>query len=190
MVATQQKRLKFLKQAQLLFIVFLTTLPSPQWTTSASGSDMNRRTLGFPRMRHPLPVGDVSSGGRLRPTLAKPKLDKTKFGQVWTKPSLAKRTLAKPTFLAKVTRISVLMFWANFCVWPMLGLPGPLLPSTKTQDSPSPGHLLPKTARHRTPTPTPGPPFPRPPKISLFFSSPATIFTLSSYTRVLLVECW
>ena len=33
---------------------------------------------------------------------------------LWPKPSLA-----KPTFLAKLTRISVSMFWAIFCVWPM-----------------------------------------------------------------------
>ena len=78
-----------------------------------------------------------------------PSLAIPTFGQVGTKPSLAKRNLAKPTCLAKLIRISDLMFWANFCVWPLLGLPGPSssLPT-------NPGHLLSRTS----------PPQDRPPK--------------------------
>ena len=68
--------------------------------------------------------------GRLWPTLAKPSVAQTQFGQticgpnpVWPNP-----VWPIPTFWAKLTRIRVSMFWAIFCVWPMLGLPGPLSP--------------------------------------------------------------
>ena len=66
------------------------------------------------------------------PNLAKLSLSNTNFGQVWTKPSLAKRTLAKPTFLAKLTRFSVIIFGANFLCLANVGIARtlPTLPTT------------------------------------------------------------
>ena len=90
------------------------------------------------------------------PNLAKLSLSNTNFGQVWTKPSLAKRTLAKPTFLAKLTRFSVIIFGANFLCLANVGIARtlptlPTTPSSPPQDTSSPG------------PPSPRPPFPRPP---------------------------
>ena len=70
----------------------------------------------------------------------------TKFNQHQVWPRLAKTKFVQTNFcqtnifLAKLTGISSLTFWANFCVWPMLGLPGPLssLLSTTTHNPPSP----------------------------------------------------
>ena len=129
-----------------------------------------------------------------KPTVAKTKFGHTNFRQ---EPSLAKRTLAKPTFLANLTRISVLMFGpisvSGKC-WdcPDSVLPPrllPLLPSPSPSRAPPPQDRPPQEALPRAPfpqDPTPRPPFPlaaltrTAQNFALFFPSPTTIFIRSS----------
>ena len=99
----------------------------------------------LPSLNHSSPNTTLSSTLRtgyfqLWPFVANTKFGQTKFGQY--------QVLAKPTFLIKLTRICVLMFWSKFCVWPVLGFARtpptlPSLPPTNPSFShPPPTRLL------------------------------------------------
>ena len=131
------------------------------------------------------------------PNLAKLSLSNTNFGQVWTKPSLAKRTLAKPTFLAKLTRFSVIIFGANFLCLANVGIARtlPTLPTTPSSPprTPPPQDRPPQDPFSQDPLhpdpPSPGPPSPGPQNpgpasgevvVSSFFSALFLFFAFSS----------